>query len=146
MQLFSPTQSSTSQTSSRFASLRMTRSRLILPLRSLTLWSFWGGGFPKFAAANLSVYSRPEDFRQGCLGIGTKTYPFDLNIPKTFCKSFRPPFSKGGADPTPRGVGRPSQRAKSPVFPPFSMKKTPEAIAIHELFCYNKMEYNYLTR
>ena len=27
-------------------------------------------------------------------------------------ESFRPPFSKGGTDPTPWGVGRPSQRAK----------------------------------
>ena len=30
-------------------------------------------------------------------------------------KSFRPPFSKGGTDPTPWGVGRPPQRAKFPL-------------------------------
>jgi len=29
-------------------------------------------------------------------------------------ESFRPPFSKGGTDPTPWGVGRPPQRAKLP--------------------------------
>ena len=33
---------------------------------------------------------------------------------QTTDESFRPPFSKGGTDPTPWGVGRPPQRTKYP--------------------------------
>ena len=50
-------------------------------------------------------------------------YPSDYIFPKhqtnevrQFSQSFRPPFSKGGTDPTPWGVGRPSQRATSPYW------------------------------
>ena len=40
------------------------------------------------AGANLSVCSRPDKSQQGCLWIGTTTFPFYLNNPKTFLESF----------------------------------------------------------
>ena len=54
-----------------------------------------GGAIFAFDRSNAQTVDKRDGFRQ-------------------FDESFRPPFPKGGTDPTPWGVGRPPQRAKSP--------------------------------
>ena len=62
-------------------------------------------------------FERKLSFRRGFRGGGRwniQTSTPAALFAQTTDESFRPPFSKGGTDPTPWGVGRPPQRTKYP--------------------------------